>query len=321
MQAKMLLEYASIAQFALCISVLFLLWRKRSLPDFSWLAAFAAVKLLHLSITIPLLFFRRELGIPLSIGYAAYFYSYWGDFVLEAVLSVALLYAIYRLAMKPLQGLQRFGSVIFKWVLVVSGIVTASSAIVPHDGGNSAYLILCERSQQGTNVLTLCLLLFVCFAIRPLGLTYRSRIFGVTLGLGVLATVSLVQAAWYSTTAAISVYSPVYVFGAFGSVAALMVWGVYFAMPEPERKMVMLPTTSPFFVWNRIAEALGDPSGSVVLSGFGPDRMQPAELKVLALSSKMARERQKRLEAELAFTASESALDPSQSFHSVGMRR
>ncbi len=321
MPAKVLLEYASIALFALCASVLLLMWRKSSLRDLRWLAALIAAKILYLAITIPVLFFRKEMGIPLRVGYNAFFYSYWGDFILEAVLSVAILYAIYQLAMKPLQGLQRFGSLIFKWVLVVSGVLTASFAFVPHDGGSSAYLLLVERSHQGTNVLTLCLLLFVCFAVRPLGLTFRSRVFGVTLGLGVLATTSLVQAAWCSTGTAHSLYSPGCVLGAFGSVAALTVWGVYLAMPESERKMVMLPTTSPFFVWNRIAEALGDPGGSVVLSGFGPDRMQPAELKVLALSSKIARERQKRQQAELAFTSSEAVLDPAQSFHSVGMRR
>ena len=45
------------------------------------------------------------------------------------------------------------------------------------------------------SILTLCLLLFVCFAIRPMGLSYTSRIFGVSLGLGIMATTDLVQSA------------------------------------------------------------------------------------------------------------------------------
>ena len=41
-----------------------------------------------------------------------------------------------------------------------------------------------SQMQRTQSILILCLLLFVCFAIRPMGLSYRSRIFGVSLGLG-----------------------------------------------------------------------------------------------------------------------------------------
>jgi hypothetical protein len=128
----------------------------------------------------------------------------------------------------------------------------------------------------------LCLLLFVCFATRPLGLTYSSRIFGVSLGLGVTATIWIVQAAWFSTTAALSLYSPVYLVSAFGSLTTVCIWGAYFALPEPEAKMILLPTTSPFFTWNRISEALGDEPGFVAVAGFKPDMLAAAELKVLS---------------------------------------
>ena len=50
--------------------------------------------------------------------------------------------------------------------------------------------------QRTQSILTLCLLLFVCFAIRPMGLSYRSRIFGVSFGLGVMATTDMIQSAW-----------------------------------------------------------------------------------------------------------------------------
>jgi hypothetical protein len=53
-----------------------------------------------------------------------------------------------------------------------------------------------SQLQRTQSILTLCLLLFVCFAIRPMGLSYSSRIFGVSLGLGIMATNDLVQSAW-----------------------------------------------------------------------------------------------------------------------------
>ena len=131
------------------------------------------------------------------------------------------------------------------------------------------------------SVLTLCLLLFVCFAIRPLGLTFRSRIFGVSLGLGTTTAAFLVQAAWISTVGGQSLYSPIYLVSTIGSLISVSIWGAYFVLPEPERKMILLPTTSPFFTWNRISEALGDEPGYVAVGGIKPHMLAAAELKVL----------------------------------------
>jgi hypothetical protein len=124
--------------------------------------------------------------------------------------------------------------------------------------------------------------LFVCFAIRPLGLTFRSRIFGVALGLGVTTTAFLIQAAWLATVGAQSLYSPIYIVGTLGTLISGCVWGAYFVLPEPERKMILLPTTSPFFTWNRISEALGDEPGYVAVGGIKPQMLAAAELKVLS---------------------------------------
>jgi hypothetical protein len=192
--------------------------------------------------------------------------------------------------MRPLQGLQQIGKVIFRWVAAVAIAVSLAIAIAPYLSASSVtgttataeIASITGQIQQGTNVLSLCLLLFVCFAIRPLGLTFRSRIFGVTLGLGFIAVSSLVQTAWFSVTGAQTIYSSIYLVGIAGSLAAFCTWGAYMALPEPRRELVLLPTTSPFFTWNRISEALGDEPGFVAVAGFKPDMLASAELKVLS---------------------------------------
>jgi hypothetical protein len=171
--------------------------------------------------------------------------------------------------------------------------------------------------------LILCLLLFVCFSTRYLGLTYRSHIFGVSLGLGVFATVSLIESAWTSAGAP-TVYSPVFVFSALGSCAALLTWGTYFALPQPERKMILLPTTSPFFLWNRISEALGDEPGFVAIAGFKPEMLAPAELTAFTAGSKRAHERE--IEQERAARAEREvetvqAAQQAMGIHSIAMQR
>jgi hypothetical protein len=226
--------------------------------------------------------------------------------------------------MKPLEGLHRAGKIIFRWVGGVSVALALALSLGPHMAGTNFWATISGQVQQGISILILCLLLFVCFSTRYLGLTYRSHIFGVSLGLGIYATVSLVESAWTASAVGQTVYSPVFVFATLGSCVTLLVWGTYFALPEPARKMILLPTTSPFFLWNRISEALGDAPGFVAIAGFKPDMMAPAELTAFTAGSKRARERE--IEADRAARAereSEVALASQQAMgiHSIAMQR
>jgi cbb3-type cytochrome oxidase subunit 3 len=228
------------------------------------------------------------LGIEIHKAYRTFYYTSWVDGIIQALLLIGIIYHAYSEAMRPLQGLQRIGKIIFRWVAVVSMAVSVAIAAGPHlaaTGNIASVGTMIGQIQQGVFVLTLCLLLFVCFAIRPLGLTFRSHIFGVALGLGVTAASLLVQAAWISTVGAQSLYSPIYLVSTIGSLASVCIWGAYFALPEPERQMILLPTTSPFFTWNRISEALGDAPGYVAVAGFKPQMLAAAELKVLTSAS------------------------------------
>jgi hypothetical protein len=137
--------------------------------------------------------------------------------------------------------------------------------------------------QQTSSILTLCLLLFVCFAIRPMGLSHKSRIFGVSLGLGIMATVSLVNAAWLTHSP--NMYSTISLVNGLAVGITLLMWSAYFAFPEPKRRIIVLPTTSPFLRWNQISMALGDDPGFVAVGGIPPELFAPAELEVMRRAS------------------------------------
>jgi hypothetical protein len=288
MSNVVLLRDMSIAECAVSFCVVALFCYKRVWSKFSLLFALLALRTLSGSIFIPLLFYRKDLGLSLALSYNIYFYTFWISGVTQALLLIGVIYHVYNEAMRPMQGLQRIGKIIFRWVAVVSIAVSVAFAAGPHLSASTLTGItaaIAPQVQQGVFVLTLCLLLFVCFAIRPLGLTFRSRIFGIALGLGVTATTYLAQAAWLATAGAQSLYSPIYLVATVGSLVSVCIWGVYFALPEPERKMILLPTTSPFFTWNRISEALGDEPGFVAVAGFKPSMLAAAELKVLSSTS------------------------------------
>ncbi len=296
MSVKMLLECAEIAGIVVCLSVLSVMWRTKQISKFKALALYVLSLAVLESIQVPLLFFRAELGISKMLDYKILFYSSEVLSLVGVILVLAILYGVFHEAMRPLKGLQRMGTMVFKWVIAVSSILGLVIAFGPHilSSGSTADVALTtviERAQEGVNVLMLCLLLFVCVAIKPLGMTYRSHVFGVALALGIISVTELVQSAWFYTGAAHSVYSPIYLFGTVGYLCALGTLGVWMAIPEPERKMILLPTTSPFFHWNRISEALGDSPGQVAI-GFKPSMISPIEVKMMTAMSKAKRERE-----------------------------
>jgi hypothetical protein len=295
MNSRDFLQYAYFLILVLSVAVLATMSRKRSLSAFPALSLYLAVDLANILVSGPILFFRKYTGLPLVLAYQIYFYSTWIFFAIESALLLAVIYSVFYKAMHPLIGLHKIGKIVFRWVAGVSVVLSFCIAFGPmlfrtlFQPGFSSVALVSTQIQLGIDVLTLCLLLFVCFSIKPLGLTYRSHIFGISLGLGVFATVQLAATAWYAPS--LSVYAPVYVATGIGTCVCYAIWGVYFAIPQPKRQMVLLPTTSPYFMWNRIAEALGDEPGDVAVAGFKPDSLTPAEMAVITAQTSHAKRR------------------------------
>ena len=282
MNIKELLEGAYLLQAGLGLAVLLILQLRKAFNIFPQLRMLLVIETVSMSLQIAFLFHRHNLHITKEQDYLALFLTNWITGGLALAMRILIVYGVFSEAMRPLSGLHAVGKIIFRWVGVVSGLVAL--ALVAGPGvftSRDALIEVFGRLQQGVSVLTICLLVFVCFTVRPLGLTFRSHLFGVSLGLGIAATVELVQAAWFVTIGARSVYSPVYLLSSLGFCVSIAVWGVYFALPEPRREMILLPTTSPFFFWNRISEILGDAPGQVAVAGFTPEMLAPAEIEML----------------------------------------
>jgi hypothetical protein len=277
------IKYLQYIEPILCAMLIFFLVRSKVVHQFFSLVLFLSVKL-ACAVTCILLLDLASQGIERHIAYATIFYVYWTSYALEAILSLIMIYSIFKLAMAPLQGLQALGMLIFRWVAAISVAVAIGVALTPHLTGIKFLVTMVTQLQQTSSILTLCLLLFVCFAIRPMGLSFRSRIFGVSLGLGLLATISLVDSAWISHSSNM-LSSTLSLMNAVAVVLALLTWSAYFAFPEPKRRIIVLPTTSPFLRWNQISMALGDDPGYVAIGGIPPELFAPAELEVMRRAS------------------------------------
>jgi hypothetical protein len=266
----------------LCIAAIVFLLRSQVSRSYGYLTALLSVRLISDLVCLSVIHLN---ALSVQLCYRIYFYTYWGSYAIEAILSLLVIYSIFKLSMDPLKGLQTLGMLIFRWVAAISVAVTAGIAIAPHRSSMEFIVGLVSQIQQTSSVLTLCLLLFVCFAIRPMGLSHRSRIFGISLGLGILATTDLVRAAWLAHD--MNMQSTVNVISGIAMCATLCIWSAYFAMPEPKRRMIVLPTTSPFLRWNQISLALGDEPGYVAIGGISPDIFAPAELEIMKRASAM----------------------------------
>src|SRR5215467_7594175 len=225
-----LLSQLQYVEPILCGMLVYFLVRAKAVRQFVYLFALLCVRLVCSFICIPLLTFSGH-GIERHLAYQVYFYVYWMSYALEAILSLLVIYSIFKLAMVPLKGLQTLGMLVFRWVAAISVAVAIGVAVSPHISGIKFMVAMVTQLQQTSSILTLCLLLFVCFAIRPMGLSYNSRIFGVSLGLGVLATVNLVNAAWLTHSP--NMYSTISLINGLAVGLTLLMWSAYFAFPEP----------------------------------------------------------------------------------------
>lgn len=283
MQAISLLTALCYLEVMLCVAAMGFLLGCRQWRDFGSLGYFLAVRAGSAALSIALHSHTSRAWLGEQRAYDLYFYTYWFSFALESVLALLIVYGIFRLAMAPLKGLQTLGMLVFKWAAGISVAVALGSAFGPNMSGARYLMAAILQLQRTQSILTLCLLLFVTFAIRPMGLSYRSRIFGVSLGLGVMATWDLVQTAWVAFHPEMANAHNL----VSGTMACLILatWTAYFALPEPKRRMIVLPTTSPFLRWNQISEALGDDPGYVAVGGVPPEIFAPAELEVMRRAS------------------------------------
>jgi hypothetical protein len=272
-------------EVGLCIAALCAIVTRKQWKDYWSLGAFLAVRGGSSTILACIMHFGRPLGVRLA--YNLYFYTYWVSYAIESILALIVVYSVFRLAMAPLKGLQQLGMLVFRWAASISVVVALGSAFAPEMTRTKYFVAAISQLQRTQSILTLCLLVFVCFAILPMGLNYGSRIFGVSLGLGVLATTDLVQSAWLALKPQMhTVYDLIN-----GVVICLVLatWAAYFALPEPKRRIIVLPTTSPFLRWNQISQVLGDNPGFVAIGGVPPELFAPAEIEVMQRASlKMA---------------------------------
>jgi len=253
MSSQTAMTLMCMMEFALWAVFGFLFWTKKLHRRFPALGIYLALRLASMPV---LLFFYFGQTRHWFNDYCSliYFLVYWSAYIASAVLLFFICVEVFRSALSAFFGLQRLGTLAFRWAALVSVILSLSTFSLEH----SRALIIADvafRLMRSVSILELCLLAFLCLSMNALRLSARSMTFGIALGFGLMSSSDFVLAAFWSHNASLS--------DAFQLVTESLVlvslgmWVTYCALPEPVRQPVLLPLNSTLLRWNEIASALG----------------------------------------------------------------
>jgi hypothetical protein len=192
--------------------------------------------------------------------FPVYFFGYWGVYITSAIMLLFVCIELFRAALSGFSGLMRFGTVIFRWAVVLS-VISCMATISFHHG----ILIIPDLAvglMRAVSIIELGLLAFVCLAMNALQLSVRSLCFGIPLGFVVLSTSDFICANLFPQWTNFQAASQ---FASEGiTLAVLVLWAAYIWLPEPARKPIVVAADSTLYRWNEIASALGHKGTNVV---------------------------------------------------------
>lgn len=207
-------------------------------------------------------------GLLAGSELTVYFTLFWLAYGVSGVLTFFTAQQIFRDALEPLPGLRRLALVAFRWVAVVSVAVSVVPAIVPLFFRAQSLQITALQAMRCVSVLEFCLVAFILLSAQALGISWRSRIVGITLGFGVLAVVDTV--CFMFLLRSFSQLLSWLLVREAGSAFAASLWLVCLLTKEPKRTAVRFKNSTQLQKWNEIAVALGKPVPHIALGQSEP---------------------------------------------------
>jgi hypothetical protein len=178
---------------------------------------------------------------------------------------------VFRSALSAFSGLQRLGTVAFRWAALVSVIMSLSTFSFER---SRALMIthIATGLMRSVSILELCLLAFLCLSMNALRLSVRDMAFGISLGFGLMSSNDFIVGALLARNTSLT--EPLQFVGESLSLVTLGIWITYAALPEPARQPLVMPVNSTILRWNEIASVLGytgtqvavQPAGGFVLT-------------------------------------------------------
>jgi hypothetical protein len=174
-----------------------------------------------------------------AFSYKAYFIEYWVLTAVTAVIGFAVLREVFLHIFRPYEALRNFGKMLFSWsagVLVLIAIVITLTSAPQMNSPVLNFVLTLDRSVR---LMQCGLVIFMYLFARQLGLTERHRVFGISVGFGVFASVHLMTVTLGAMITSASSVTTMYLLNVPYQLAWLVtvvIWIVYMYRPEPERR-------------------------------------------------------------------------------------
>jgi hypothetical protein len=260
----------SVAEFALWAAFGFLFWTRNLHRRFPAMGIYLALRVVSMPVLLAF-FYGQTRGWFNGYAFDLYFYCYWAVYIASAVLLFFVCIEVFRFALSAFPGLQRLGTMAFRWIALVSAIVGFSTISIAHRE-IPGIAEIANRLMRSVSILELCLLAFLCLSMNALRLSVRDMAFGISLGFGLMSANDFIVGALLSRNTSLTgslqfVYESVILI-------LLGIWITYAAMPETVRRPLVMPVNSTILRWNEIASVLGytgtqvavQPAGGFVLA-------------------------------------------------------
>ena len=242
-------NYLLIAPRLLLVVVLVALLRHRLYRQFPMFFAYVVSEIVQAAVILPAMFSHLSRGDT----YATAFYSL---LVLSTALRFGVIHEIFAHMFRNYAVLHRWGKPLFGWVTV--GLLLLGLAVAAYQGGHDVSPLnsIVHVLDLAASIMQCGLLVGLFFFSSYLGLSWRSYLFGIALGLGAFASANLVAAAIRSQTG--FVYNTSLNYFTMGTYqCCVLVWVFYLLAPERVTQYTLktLPEND-LEVWNQELQRL-----------------------------------------------------------------
>ena len=186
-----------------------------------------------------------------NVSYALSFYV---GYLTITGLMLKLYYQVYIRATVPFPGFAKWGKALFAWFVVIMAVMTVMT-IGEVNAGQDFLAQTGINLMRAISTVEFCVVAFLCYLIRSMGMPIRSKIFGVMIALAIGEFAGIVQALTVQIHLPYSSLLGVVVL--YGSPAIAALWIAYAYIPEPLPRPVTVPAESPVYRWSQIAASLG----------------------------------------------------------------
>lgn len=253
-----------VAKSALCIALAILFWVRKMHRRFPAMGAYLVLHALSSPFFFSLHYCRLQDTLS-AFNFDLAFAAFWMLYAADAVLLFFICMEVFRFALAPFEGLEKIGSLVFRWIALVSAIIglstipfnlpTILTIFSSHPQVERISPSIAFGLTRSVSILELCLLTFLCLSMNALRLSVRDAAFGISLGLGVLSASDFIETLMGTIFPA--TFDALHIVSVVVHLFVLGIWVVYFALPEQARKPVLIPANSTVYRWNEIATALG----------------------------------------------------------------